>query len=178
MRRTTVGVFAVAALALTGCGVGQNAGVQKAGTSIDGVNIDLNSGQLQVRNVFVMPAGIIDGIGGLPLKIQKGGSAGVSAHIFNNAPQADALVGVEALIGGTTKITQPGQAGAPAGAIIIPPFRLVTIGYSGSPQVLITNLGAARFVGTYITLKLSFANAGTVTINAPVEDVPRGGATT
>jgi copper(I)-binding protein len=173
MRRTTVGVFAVAALALAGCGVGQNAGVQKAGTSIDGVNVDLNNGQLQVRNAYVTPS---------PLgadQVSKGGTVQLYAHIFNNASQPDALVAVDCLDGGKAQFyPSVGTSGLVSGGatpnlpIALPAHGLVKIGYPPGPSVTISSLGVAKFVGEYIHLRLSFANAGSVTIYAPVEASP------
>ena len=167
MRHRTVGLLAVATLVLTGCAAGQDAETQKPEITTDGISVDLNGGQLAVRNVFVTPTA--PGADRVP----KGGAVRVYMHIVNNSSQPDQLVSVQSLTGGTTTITQrvqPVTAGFNNAPVVIPPRRLVKIGYPDSPEILITNLGVARFVGTYLKLQLAFARAGSVVVDAPIED--------
>jgi hypothetical protein len=167
---------AVFVAAVTGCAVGQGANTSKAHTAIDGVNVDLSGGQLQVRNVYLVPIAPND-IGNGVVKIPKGGGVKLYAHIFNNGTAADALVAVDCLNGGVTTITGPNPGTSPIeqgqpNRVELPAQRLVKIGYPDTPQVEIKQLGIERFVGTYLKLRLSFENAGSVTIDAPIKDAP------
>ena len=155
------------ALGAAGCSNGQNAPVVKARTSINGVNVNLNDRALQIRNVYVTPtAAGVD-------RVAKGGSLQLHMNVFNEQAVADQLIGIQS-IDGTVTLSGPGVTD---GVLTIPPRRSVRVGYPDGPTAVLTGLATAKFVGTYVQLKLAFANAGTTPVlHVPIEDASEASA--
>lgn len=100
-------------------------------------------------------------------------------EIRNNGP-ADKLLSAQTSVGGTVQLRAPGTRHA--GALTMHTVTQIPIAAEtmtrfnpDSFHLLITGAGAMRD-GKDITLKLTFANAGTVTILAMVTDPESGGS--
>ena len=89
-RRTTIALVAplVAALglALAGCGAGKDAQVVKEHTAINGVNVNLAGGIIQVRNVYATP------VDTALTQVPAGGSLALHFHVYNNGAQPELMV--------------------------------------------------------------------------------------
>jgi hypothetical protein len=163
-RRTTIALLAplvaplvTLGLALAGCGVGKNAQVLKEHTGINGVNVNLAGGAIQVRNVYATPTDTA------LTQVPAGGTLALHFHVFNNGQQPELMVAhPPATLNGP---------GAVAGAITIPPLGNIWVGGpSGGITGTISPISQAVFVGTYVPVTLSFSNAGHVDLTVPVED--------
>jgi hypothetical protein len=155
-RRTTL-VLCALALTLTACGSGKDAQVVKEHTAINGVNVNLADGQIQVRNVFATPTDTAQ------LQVPAGGSIVLHFQVFNNGSQPELMVANP-----PATLSGPGVVG---GAVQIAPNNSVWVGGpSSSITGTIANVPSQVFVGAYVPLTLSFNNAGHVDMTVPVED--------
>jgi hypothetical protein len=155
-RRTTMALVALG-LALAGCGAGKDAQVVKEHTAINGVNVNLGGGLIQVRNVYATPTDTaLD-------TVQPGGSLALHFHVFNTGSQPELMVAAPP--------AQLNGPGAVAGAITVPPLGNVWVGGpAGTLTGTISPITQQVFVGTYVPVTLSFNNAGHVDLTVPVED--------
>jgi hypothetical protein len=155
-RRTTIALLALG-LALAGCGAGKNAQVLKEHTTVNGVNVNLGGGAIQVRNVYAIPTDTAS------TQVPAGGSLTLNFHVYNTSSQPELMVAnpPATLNGG----------GAVAGAVTIPPLGNVWVGGPGSTITgTISPLSQPVFVGSYVPVTLSFNTAGHVDMTVPVED--------
>jgi hypothetical protein len=160
-RRTMIALVAplVAALglALAGCGAGKDAQVVKEHTAINGVNVNLAGGIIQVRNVYATP------VDTALTQVPAGGSLALHFHVYNNGAQPELMVA-----NSPASLSGPG---AVASAVTIQPRNNVWVGGpSNDVTGTITPLPNQVFVGTYVPVTLSFNNAGHVDMTVPVED--------
>ena len=146
-------IVAAAALipAIAGCEAGLNAPSQEWHQPTPGASAIVDN-TMRVNNMFVL--GPIPG-----LKIPPGESAGVFFALNNSGP-FDRLI----------SITAPGSASSvrvPVGGITI--GRDQSLLFTGpSPRVLLQGLTRTLHGGQFVTMHLTFQNAGPVTMLVPV----------
>ena len=152
-----VAVLAAAPLA-GGCAAGNDAQTLKEFTVIDGVNADL--GELRVRNVHVEapPEGIYS----------EGGDAPVYGAVVNIGTSDDRLVGVSSSAAQSADlVTGPGSA-AITNELRIRAGGLISLSPTGSHAVL-RGLRRALRPGQPVPVTFEFANAGSLTVQAPIQ---------
>jgi copper(I)-binding protein len=149
-RRLLVGAIALLVPALAGCEAGLNAPTLEFHQASDGVSTTVNG--IRLDDVFVL---------GPPLNstLPVGGQAGVFLSLY--AQNGDRLESASA----------PGTASSVtllSGPITLNPYSLVNL--SGpSPEIVLNDLTTPLSGGETITLQLTFANAGPVTLTVPVQ---------
>jgi copper(I)-binding protein len=149
-RRLLVGAIALLVPALAGCEAGLNAPTLEFHQASDGVSTTVNG--INLDDVFVL---------GPPLNstLPVGGQAGVFLSLY--AQNGDRLESASA----------PGTASSVtllSGPITLKPYSLVNL--SGpSPEIVLNDLTTPLSGGETITLQLTFANAGPVTLTVPVQ---------
>ena len=149
-RRMLFGVLAVLVPALAGCEAGLNAPTLDFHPAAFGAYATKNG--ISISNAFVLgpsPNG----------PVVAGGRAGVFLAI--SSQNGDKLVSVSA----------PGTASAvtiTGGSVNLPPSALVTLA-GPVPKVVLAGLANPLQGGETVTLNLNFAQAGTITVNAPVQ---------
>jgi hypothetical protein len=142
---------------LTACGTGRQAEVLREHTSITALNVDLQHGNIQVRNAFATPtaAGLTQVLAGETLALHF--------HVYNRTDQPEVMV-----VGPPVVIAGPGVVN---GAVIVRPNNDVVVGGpSDGITATIPKVAQPIWVGTYVPMTLSFANAGHVDLTVPVED--------
>jgi copper(I)-binding protein len=149
-RRLLLGAIAVLVPALAGCEAGFNAPTLAFHPASSGTSISVNG--ISISNAFVLgPA--------LNSALPPGGQAGLFLAL--SAQSSDRLLSVSA----------PGTAASvrlAGGPVDLPPLALVDL--SGpAPQIVLTGLTSPLSGGQTVQLVLSFANAGLVTLQVPVE---------
>ena len=155
-RRTALALGALA-LVLSACGAGKNAQVLREHTSVDGVNVNLAGGSVQVRNVYATPADTA------LLQVPAGGALNFHFHVYNQGDAAELMVT-------NPPVTLRGS-GVTAGAVTLPPGGDLWVGApAGDLTATIDHVSSDVLVGTYVPLTLSFSNAGNVDVTVPVED--------
>ncbi len=149
-RRMLFGALAVLVPALAGCEAGLNAPTLDFHPAAFGAYATKNG--ISISNAFVLgpsPNG----------PVVAGGRAGVFLAI--SSQNGDKLVSVSA----------PGTASAvtiTGGSVNLPPSALVTLA-GPVPKVVLAGLANPLQGGETVTLNLNFAQAGTITVNAPVQ---------
>jgi hypothetical protein len=149
-RRLLVGAIALLVPALAGCEAGLNAPTLEFHQASDGVSTTVNG--INLDNVFVL---------GPPLNstLPVGGQAGVFLSLYSQ--NDDRLESVSA----------PGTASSVqllSGPITLNAYSLVNL--SGpAPEIVLSGLLTPLSGGQTITLQLTFANAGPVTLTVPVQ---------
>ena len=144
------GALAVLVPALAGCEAGLNAPTLDFHPAAFGAYATKNG--ISISNAFVLgpsPNG----------PVVAGGRAGVFLAI--SSQNGDKLVSVSA----------PGTASAvtiTGGSVNLPPSALVTLA-GPVPKVVLAGLANPLQGGETVTLNLNFAQAGTITVNAPVQ---------
>ena len=149
-RRLLVGAIAILVPALAGCEAGLNAPTLEFHPASFGVSTVV--GGISLDDVFVL--------GPAPgSTLPAGGQAGVFLSLY--AQNADQL----------TSVSAPGTASSvqlASGPVTLNPGTLVDL--SGpAPQIVLNGLTNSLSGGEMVTLKLTFASAGQVTLNVPVE---------
>jgi hypothetical protein len=131
--------------------------VLKEHTAIDGVNVDLPGGAIQVRDVYATPTDTTQA------QVPAGGSLTLHFHVFNRGDQPELMVANPPAV-----LSGPGVI---AGAVTINPHSNVWVGSpTGGLIATIEHMTQVAFVGTYVPLTLSFNNAGHIDVTAPIED--------
>jgi copper(I)-binding protein len=145
-------VLAIAALipALAGCEAGNNAPTQEWHQPTDGTGVVLDN--ISIRNVFVLGAPIGSTIG-------VGHSAGVFLALINNG-SADKLVSVSAP-GTARSVTLPG------GGVSLASQQAVFL-TGPAPKVVLQGLTRTLTGGSTVRLVLTFRNAASISLVAPV----------
>jgi copper(I)-binding protein len=147
------GLLVAAAVTLTGCAAGQVSQTANQVSGVDGGSG--NAGAIGIRNaLFATPS---QGL------YPKGSDAPVLLWLTNSGTTSDTLASVSSTA--ASSVTIGGKA------MILPQSRMEI---SASTPVTLTVKGLTndlRF-GTSIPLTFSFATAGTVTINVPIEIPP------
>lgn len=168
LRTAIVGVALFSPVALTACSAGQVA--QTATQERDQTGAMAEVGDITLRAVeLAYPRGG---------SYDAGDDAELQLAIVNTGDEADALVSVEGegfgsaeLSGGSAEATTGTPTGSPSaagsGEIELPPDTTVFVG-EGDVDVTLTDLDESLTVGQYVTLDLTFEDAGEVTVRVPV----------
>jgi periplasmic copper chaperone A len=146
------------------CGAGLNAETLHEGTSIDGANAQ--TGDLRIRDGYLAaPQGI---------EFPAGSDIALHVTVANIGNQPDTLTGVSTPLGPvdvqpslTTRAVSAPSPTAGASDVSIPPGQSVTFGGSGQQLVLRQVTKPVRVAG-FVPVTFTFAQAGQVTIMAPV----------
>jgi hypothetical protein len=136
---------------VTGCGAGTNA----QSYLIDPDNAEATVGNMLVRNLVMV-------------KTEEAPAAGISGTFLNQGSTPDVLETIQ---------IDPGQdaAGGQAGSISISPglevpaFSAVSVGAGNSPPLVVPNAEELH-VGTFVTMTLTFREAGVIELQVPLED--------
>ena len=148
--RLPLAAAACSLFVLSGCSAGQNAETSQPYNASDGRNVNIpedaafNDNYIAVRNALV---------------VSDGGPASITVSLINNSDEADVLT--------EAKIAE--QPAVFAGdAVELAPDEKVSIG-GGSERLALVEDGGVE-PGDWTTLTLSFAQAGTTTIDVLVID--------
>ena len=153
-RSTLLGGLALLAVpAIAGCEAGFNAPTLQYHPAASGAYANVNG--ISISNAFVLGAPL----GGA---VPAGSSASVFLGVFNTGSSQDKLVAISA----------PGTASSveiKGGSVAVPPNTLAA-GLTGpQPSVVLRGLTSELQNGQTVSLALDFAQAGVVTLKAPVE---------
>ena len=155
-RRVPRRLFAATAVALTGvlagCEAGYQAPTQQWHQPTEGAGVQKNG--ISIRNVFVLgaaPAG----------QLAAGSDAGLFLALANNTNRPDKLTGITASAA-TALVQLPNDS-----AVDLAPNSSVLL-TGPQPEVVLRDLTKALPGGSWITVTLSFQNAGNVTLSVPV----------
>jgi hypothetical protein len=149
--RTTVGLFAAASLVLTGCGAGQYAQSVNEQAAMLGANGKV--GDLSALNVRLQrPPGE---------KFPAGSDARVLLWLSNDGINPDNLTGVSTSAAKSVQFTGDG---------VIPGQTLIDLSGETGPQLTVTGFTADLYDGVSIPMTFSFAKAGSLTLNVPIEN--------
>ena len=153
-RRLLIGAGAVALLtvAITGCEAGEDAPTLEFHSASSGAHTVFNG--ITITNAFVLsnPSGS---------SLAAGSNAGLFVGLFNNNTSADELTGASA----------PGTAGSVSltgGTVALPAEQSAYL-TGPQPDVVLNNLTKPLAGGTTIPITFTFAHAGSVTLQVPVE---------
>jgi copper(I)-binding protein len=155
-RRRHRGAAVVAfVLALTVGVTACQAGFDSQSYQIDPDNAETKVGDLLVRNLVMV-------------KAEEGEMAGIAGTFVNTGSTADVLqsVQIEAAEG-----TAGGQAGAISLSpdLEVPAGSAVTVGSGDAPPLVVPDAKDLR-VGTFVTMTLTFREAGAADLKVPLED--------
>jgi copper(I)-binding protein len=151
-RRTLIGALVLLLPAIAGCEAGYNAPTLEFHPANAGTNVTANG--IEISNAFVLgaPAG---------LSVPSGSNAGMFLSLYNTGAGDDHLMSASA----------PGSASSvqlSGGTVSVPGQTLVDL--SGpEPSVVLSNLTRPLAGGDFVAVTLDFSQAGTVTIQVPVE---------
>jgi copper(I)-binding protein len=171
------------ALVSSACAVGQHAATATDRPAIDGTTAQL--GLLKLEDISIQTPNVSGRPTGTSF-YATGDDAPMTLVIVNNGHSADTLTGVSSpaftswAIVSTATLTDPAAVKAGATSQPIQPGASVALGLSGlgvgtgvSPQTLVLRgLGAttkALYPGSDVKVTFTFANAGTVTMDVPVQ---------
>jgi copper(I)-binding protein len=135
---------------VTACDAGNTAPTLEFHPQSDGLDTSVHG--IQIENAFVLgaPSG----------SLAAGQSAGVFLALYNNGTSADHLTGAGAP--GVAKSVQ-----LPAGGVRLPVQQAVYL-TGPEPKIVLTGLLRPVAAGTTVHVTLTFANAGSVTLDLPV----------
>lgn len=150
-RRLLLGAVALLVPALAGCEAGFNAPTLQFHPAAPGATVTTPAG-VAIDDAFVLGPS-------LGSALPPGGQAGVFLALY--AQNSDRLLSVSAP-GTATSVKLAG------GPVTLPPQTLVTL-TGPAPRIVLTGLTTSLSGGQTITLVLSFANAGLVSLQVPVE---------
>lgn len=165
LRAATLCVALLSPVALSACGAGQV--TQTATQDRDKTGATASAGDITVRQVqLVSPRGGT---------YDEGDDADVRMAIINSGEKDDTLTAVDgdgfgsAEISGTSNSTSATGSGASSGEIELPADSAVFIGGKDDDySITLTDLDDSLTVGQYVTLVLTFENAGEITVRATV----------
>ncbi|MGD0706219.1 MAG: copper chaperone PCu(A)C [Trebonia sp.] len=146
------GALAVLVPAIAGCEAGDNAPTLEFHAASAGSQTVVNG--IRITNVFVLgaPSGST---------VPAGSSAGLFLSLFNSRGTSDTLQGATAA-GTADTVSLDG------GTVALPAYSGVNL-TGPTPSVVLKNLSKPLTAGGYVPVTLTFAHAGTVTIQVPVE---------
>jgi len=147
------GVLALLVPAIAGCEAGSDAPTLQFHSASSGASQDFNG--LQISNAFVLG-------GPVGSTVPAGSSAGLFLSIYNSGASADTLESVTAS-GTAASITLPD------GSVALP-VDSAPVNLTGpKPEVVLDKLTTPLTGGSSIPVTLTFAHAGSVTLQVPVE---------
>ena len=147
---TSMALLVAASLALSGCAAGQYSQTADQVAAIDGANGTV--GDLTVLNARMAPT---DGEG-----YPAGSSARLLLWISNDSLNPDTLSGVTTSAAKSVRIV---------GDPIIPGQTLADFATDDGTKVIITGFLQDQYYGQSIPMTFSFATAGTLSLNIPIE---------
>jgi len=147
---TTMALMVAATLAVSGCAAGQYSQTADQVAAIDGANGVI--GDLTVLNARLAP---VTGEG-----YPAGSNARVLLYISNDSINPDTLSGVSTSAAQSVKIT---------GSAEVPGQSLVDFATDTGGKVVVTGLLEEQYYGVSIPMTFSFKNAGSLTLNIPIE---------
>jgi copper(I)-binding protein len=153
LRAATMGVLLLSPVALTACSAGQ---VAQTSTQ----ERDKTGGQAQVGDITLRAAELESPRGG---SYDDGDDADLRLAIVNGGLEPDTLTGVEGEGFGEAEIDADGEE-----EIEIPADETVFIGSDGDAEITLTDLDEALTTGQYLTLTLTFEEAGEVDVRVTV----------
>lgn len=143
-------LFAAMTLAVSGCAAGQYSQTAQQVAAIDGANATV--GNIAVLNVRLAPTE--------REYYPAGSSARVLLYISNDGLSADSLEGVSTSAARSVKIT---------GDAALPPQALSDFASETGTEITVTGFLQDQYYGVSIPMTFSFANAGTVDVNVPIQ---------
>lgn len=170
LRAATMGVLLLSPVALSACSAGQ---VTQTATQ----DRDKTGAMAQVGDITLRQVQLVHPRGGL---YEAGDDAELQMAIVNTGEEPDTLLSIEGegfggaeLDAGTAPVNASGlPAGsapvAGSGEIELLPDTTVFIGPDSDATVTLTDLAEDLTTGRYVTLVLTFENAGEITVRATV----------
>ncbi len=146
-------LFAAMTLAVSGCAAGQYSQTADQVAAIDGANGTV--GDIAVLNARLAPT--------VRENYPAGSNARVLLYISNAGFTADTLEGVSTSAATSVKIT---------GDATLPPQTLADFAGETGTEVTLTGLVQEQPYGVSIPMTFSFANAGTIDLNVPIQLPP------
>lgn len=141
-----------AALTLSGCAAGQISQTADQVAAIDGANGD--AGSIGVRNALLATPDN-------PSGLDKGADARLLVYVSNDGTAGDTLASVSSPAASTVEIS--GTAAVPAQALS--DFA----GQDSKVTITLKNLTQKIGFGESVPVTFTFATAGTITVNVPIE---------
>ena len=158
LARTTMALVAAAALTVSGCAAGQVSQSANQVAAVDGANGAI--GDLTVLNARLAPTE--------REKYPAGSDARVLLWISNGSINPDTLTGVSTPVAQSVKISGGGA---------IPGETLKDFATDKGATLTVTSFLQDQYYGVSIPMTFSFANAGTLTLNVPIELPPERSTT-
>lgn len=146
-------LFAAMTLAVSGCAAGQYAQTADQVAAIDGANGTV--GDITVLNARLAPTA--------RESYPAGSSARVLLYISNAGLSADTLESVSTSAARSVKIT---------GDAVLPPQTLADFATDTGTEVTVTGFLQDQYYGVSIPMTFSFANAGAIDLNVPIQLPP------
>ncbi len=146
-------LFAAMTLAVSGCAAGQYSQTADQVAAIDGANGTV--GDIAVLNARLAPT--------TRESYPTGSNARVLLYISNDGTTADTLEGVSTSAAKSVKIT---------GDAALPPQTLADFASETGTEVTITGFLQDQYYGVSIPMTFSFANAGSIDLNVPIQLPP------
>jgi copper(I)-binding protein len=150
---TTLALVAAASLALSGCAAGQYSQTAQQVASIDGANGTV--GDITVLNARLAPTE--------REKYPAGSNARVLLWISNDSLTPDTLSAVSTSAAKSVRIT---------GDATVPGQTLADFATDRGTTVTVTGFLQDQYYGVSIPMTFSFANAGTLSLNIPIQLPP------
>ncbi len=147
---TALALVAAASLALSGCAAGQNSQTADQVAAIDGANGTI--GDIAILNARLAPTKGED--------YPAGSDARLLLWVSNDGLQADTLSGITTSAAESVKIT---------GDSSVPGQTLTDFASEDGIEVMVTGFLQDQYYGVSIPMTFSFANAGTIDLNVPIE---------
>lgn len=146
-------LFAAMTLAVSGCAAGQYAQTAEQVAAIDGANGTV--GEIAVLNARLASTA--------RESYPTGSSARVLLYISNDGFAADTLESVSTSAAKSVKIT---------GDATLPPQTLADFASETGTEVTVTGFLQDQYYGVSIPMTFSFANAGSIDLNVPIQLPP------
>jgi hypothetical protein len=146
-------LFAAMTLAVSGCAAGQYSQTADQVAAIDGANGAV--GDISVLNARLAPTA--------RESYPAGSSARVLLYVSNSGFTADSLEDVSTSAAQSVKIT---------GDVALPPQTLADFASETGTEVTVTGFLQDQYYGVSIPMTFSFANAGSIDLNVPIELPP------
>lgn len=143
-------LVAAMTLAVSGCAAGQYSQTAQQVAAIDGANATV--GTIAVLDVRLAPTE--------REYYPAGSSARVLLYISNDGLTADSLEGVSTSAATSVKIS---------GDATLPPQTLSDFASENGAEITVTGFLQDQYYGVSIPMTFSFANAGTVDVNVPIQ---------
>jgi copper(I)-binding protein len=153
LRAATMGVLLLSPVALTACSAGQ---VTQTSTQ----ERDKTGGQAQVGDITLRQAALESPREGF---YEDGDDADLRLAIVNGGQEPDTLTGIDGDGFGEAEIDADGEE-----EIEIPADETVFVGSDGDAEVTLTDLDEGLTTGQYLTLTLTFEEAGDVEVRVSV----------